>query len=176
MHQTPRFFVRNGPHMSYWEDFWLPEKVIFTVLCASQKTAFATQCIFIAMSALAAEIHCDVGHAASLRVRCVLPSGSFGSNPPNTREVPPGAFPVGRLAGRLSFKNNKETEKVAKIEQLFAGGEVGCSSCVHEGQRLSRTEQAGAQGYLQKTGVRDRPILWILSEPRSQQYACECEF
>ena len=62
VHQTLRFLTRNGPHMT----FRLLEQPILAVRCALQKITFAMRCIFTAIYTLAAEIHCDVGHDASI--------------------------------------------------------------------------------------------------------------
>ena len=43
-----------------------PKQAICTVRCASQKSPLAMRCTFTAICALAVEIHCDVGHDASI--------------------------------------------------------------------------------------------------------------
>ena len=43
-----------------------PKQAIYAVRCALQKITFAMRYIFTAICALAAEIHCDVGHDASI--------------------------------------------------------------------------------------------------------------
>ena len=60
-----------------------PNQAILAVRCASQRIMFAMQCILTAICALAAEIHCDAGHDASIIASAMLRCAalSSGTNP-----------------------------------------------------------------------------------------------
>ena len=58
---------------------WIgPKEAISAVPCASQEVTFAMQCLFTAICALAAEIHCDVGHDASITALAMPRCGDLG--------------------------------------------------------------------------------------------------
>ena len=54
-----------------------PKQAICAVRCASQKITFAMRCIFVAICVLIAEIHCDVGHDASITAIAMLRCGEL---------------------------------------------------------------------------------------------------
>ena len=45
-----------------------PKQAICAVRCASQKIIVAMRCVFAAICALAAEIHCDAGHESDASI------------------------------------------------------------------------------------------------------------
>ena len=53
------------------------KQAISAVRCASRKLTFAMQCMFTAVCALAAEIHCDIGNDASFVASAMLRCGEI---------------------------------------------------------------------------------------------------
>ena len=60
-----------------------PKQAICVVRCASQKIIFAMRCVFIAVLALVAENHCDVGQDANITASAMPRCGELSQEMPS---------------------------------------------------------------------------------------------
>ena len=70
----------HPPKPPFWKPPWTKTSDLCSAMCLAEKNTFAMRCVFTAICALAAEIHCDVGHDASITAIAMPRCGQLRSS------------------------------------------------------------------------------------------------